>query len=499
MVTSMSVLAITCLSFVIYEYNSFRKTTIGNLHTLGALIADNCSDPLAFSDNFDADEILSSLRVEEHIISARLYDRNGYLFAQYPTDFLRDGKRFTRRIPGHVFSENYLESFHPVEMDHVFLGTLILQSDLKAMDKRFQIYGIVVALVILVAFFFASYLSRVLQRDISRPLINLAETAQTVSIRRDYTVRALQAEKFEIGELTEAFNHMLEQIENRDEALKDFNKNLEDTVIERTAELLEAETQLLKLNGELEERVLERTNELQESQVLLLAKNDELERTNVDLDNFVYRASHDLKAPISNIEGLTLLLQGQLEDRLEPDEKKLLDMIELSLNKLKTTIIDLTEISKVQKDQEFLEESISFDEIVKEVTDDLWQLIAEAGAEINTNFQVPNIMYAYTNLRSILYNLISNAIKYKHPDRLPEIYITSTLHDGRVVLSVTDNGLGISHADYDKIFTMFKRLHAHVEGSGIGLYITRRIVENCRGKITVESEPGLGTTFKVFF
>jgi len=495
----MSVLAITCLSFVIYEYNSFRKTTIGNLHTLGALIADNCSDPLAFSDNLDADEVLSSLRVEEHIISARLYDRNGYLFAQYPTDFWRDGKRFTRHNPGHVFSENYLESFHPVEMDHVFLGTLILQSDLKAMDKRFQIYGIVVVLVILVAFFFASYLSRVLQRDISRPLINLAETAQIVSVRRDYTVRAHHTEKFEIGELTQAFNHMLDQIENRDEALKDFNKNLEDTVIERTAELLEAETQLLKLNGELEERVLERTNELQESQVLLLAKNDELERTNVDLDNFVYRASHDLKAPISNIEGLTLLLQGQLEDRLEPDEKKLLDMIELSLNKLKTTIIDLTEISKVQKDQEFLEESISFDEIVKEVTDDLWQLIAAAGADFHTDFHISHIMYAYTNLRSILYNLISNAIKYKHPDRLPEIYITSTLHDGRVVLSVTDNGLGISHADYDKIFTMFKRLHAHVEGSGIGLYITRRIVENCRGKITVESEPGLGTTFKVFF
>jgi len=356
-----------------------------------------------------------------------------------------------------------------------------------------------VVLVILVAFFFASYLSRVLQRDISRPLINLAETAQIVSVRRDYTVRAHHTEKFEIGELTQAFNHMLDQIENRDEALKDFNKNLEDTVIERTAELLEAETQLLKLNGELEERVLERTNELQESQVLLLAKNDELERTNVDLDNFVYRASHDLKAPISNIEGLTLLLQGQLEDRLEPDEKKLLDMIELSLNKLKTTIIDLTEISKVQKDQEFLEESISFDEIVKEVTDDLWQLIAAAGADFYTDFHISHIMYAYTNLRSILYYLISNAIKYKHPDRLPEIYVTSTMHDGRVVLSVTDNGLGISHTDYDKIFTMFKRLHAHVEGSGIGLYITRRIVENCRGRIALESEPGLGTTFKVFF
>jgi signal transduction histidine kinase len=108
-------------------------------------------------------------------------------------------------------------------------------------------------------------------------------------------------------------------------------------------------------------------------------------------------------------------------------------------------------------------------------------------------------MYAKKNLRSILYNLITNGIKYRSPERVPEIQVQTFQENGYTVLCVQDNGLGLSPTQQSKLFNMFKRLHTHVEGSGIGLYIIKRIIENSGGKIGVESELGRGTTFKVLF
>ncbi|MFD3003322.1 ATP-binding protein [Pontibacter toksunensis] len=102
-------------------------------------------------------------------------------------------------------------------------------------------------------------------------------------------------------------------------------------------------------------------------------------------------------------------------------------------------------------------------------------------------------------MRSIVYNLLSNALKYKSPERKPHIKVTARTAPGYVLLSVEDNGLGMNMADEGKIFSMFKRLHDQVEGSGIGLYIVRRIVENAGGFIEVESEVGIGSTFSVSF
>src|SRR5690606_6408278 len=168
-------------------------------------------------------------------------------------------------------------------------------------------------------------------------------------------------------------------------------------------ELQKAEHQLIQLNSELEQRVVMRTNELKISEDQLRLKNAELERTIVDLDNFVYRASHDLKSPISNIEGLTVMFKRLLEGRLNDDEKKMLDMIELSLAKFSATISDLTEISKVQKDQNLPVEVVRFDEVLDGVKEDIWQLVKDSGVEIREDFKVEEITYASPNLRSIIY------------------------------------------------------------------------------------------------
>ena len=231
----------------------------------------------------------------------------------------------------------------------------------------------------------------------------------------------------------------------------------------------------------------------------LSGKNNELLRINDDLDSFVYTASHDLKSPIANMEGLATLLRDVLQGKLNKEDEQVLDMVQHAVNKLKGTIADLAEITKVQKELQSAVEPLSFDMMLEGITTDIDGLIKESGATITTDFEVRNILYARKNLRSIIYNLVSNAIKYKSPERAPEVHIATYRDEGYLVLEIQDNGLGIKKEQQHKLFTMFKRLHSHVEGTGIGLYIVKRIIENNGGRIEVESELGKGTTFRVYF
>jgi two-component system CheB/CheR fusion protein len=238
---------------------------------------------------------------------------------------------------------------------------------------------------------------------------------------------------------------------------------------------------------------------LKKAQEDLQETNKHLTKINADLDNFIYTASHDLKAPINNIEGLMI----NLEKMLHSDNKHvslIIEHIKKSIDRFKITIKDLTEISKIQKNLDTEVTQISFEDIMEDVQLGISDLINQNNANIIKDFSnITEVRYSRKNLNSILYNLASNAIKYCSPDRQPEIRI-STYRDGSdIVLQVSDNGLGIKESQKDKLFTMFKRLHTHVEGTGVGLYIVKRIVDNNGGRIEVESTLNEGSTFKVYF
>lgn len=243
----------------------------------------------------------------------------------------------------------------------------------------------------------------------------------------------------------------------------------------------------MDINKELEERVDDRTKALQ--------------KINADLDNFVYTASHDLKAPISNIEGLMLMLQKHLSSP-EINLKQIApitEMINQSIVRFKDTIKDLTEIAKVEQESTD-SDKICFKNACEDVKFSIVSLIRDTDALIEEDFsEAPSVYFSRKNLRSIIYNLLSNAIRYRSPDRQPVISIRSYTRDQQIVLSVKDNGLGIKKEDQIKIFGMFKRLHSHIEGTGMGMAIVKRIVENNGGKIEIDSEPGVGSTFCVYF
>jgi two-component system sensor histidine kinase/response regulator len=267
---------------------------------------------------------------------------------------------------------------------------------------------------------------------------------------------------------------------------------------------LRAQEHMLKyLNNELEGRVRERTAELEIKNSQLELINAQLRRVNEDLDNFVYTASHDLKAPILNIEGLLInvieLFRPQIQADAEASE--LFKMIDISINRFKSTIQDLTEITKIQKNNEEEEELlIDPEEILEDVKLSIRDLIVESKTKIMADFKdCPRLKFSKKNLKSIIHNLLTNAIKYKAPDRDPLIEITTKRTTDYCILSFRDNGLGIDKNNENKIFSLFKRLHTHVEGSGIGLYIVKRIIANAGGKIELQSEVGKGSTFKVYF
>ncbi|WP_210486105.1 PAS domain-containing sensor histidine kinase [Rufibacter aurantiacus] len=233
----------------------------------------------------------------------------------------------------------------------------------------------------------------------------------------------------------------------------------------------------------------------------LQATNQQLLHTNSDLDNFIYTASHDLRAPISNIE----MLMGELLLELPPESLQLeevgniLGMMKGSIERFKKTINNLTEITRLQKDHITEAKVVNLEDLVKEVILDLDQNIQKAGAQIQTSvISCTHVTFSEKNLRSIIYNLLSNAIKYRHPDRTPQVMVSCHLTAEYMVLKVQDNGLGLGSAQQKQLFSMFRRFHDHVEGSGVGLYMVKRIVDNAGGKIEVESNLGEGTTFKVY-
>ena len=261
---------------------------------------------------------------------------------------------------------------------------------------------------------------------------------------------------------------------------------------ETNEELVRTEELLKEANNDLEEQVLKRTAELQR-------KNTQLERINADLDNFIYTASHDLKVPIVNLEGLLILLNKKLTDKLPEKDQNLLNMMQTSIERFKTTIQDLSDVTKMQKDlDEEVKEIIQLPEIVEDVQKDIYQLIAENNATVHTFFEVKEVPFDRKNLRSIIYNLLTNAIKYRADERDPVVTIQTKRVNRGIQLSVSDNGEGIPEHQYEKIFSLFKRLHKKVEGSGMGLYIVKRIIENNGGQIEVKSEVGKGTTFNIF-
>ena len=236
-------------------------------------------------------------------------------------------------------------------------------------------------------------------------------------------------------------------------------------------------------------------SDLKETQHQLNKNNESLRRINEDLDNFVHAASHDLLAPLVNIEGsIQALNQMNIGN---PELNQFLDIIDLSIKKFRLLVSDIATVTKIENNA-MVTEIVDLDEIIDNIEWSLEEKIKTSGAVIKKNLEIKQIRFSKKNLRSIMYNLISNSIKYKS-ERQPAITISSVQQEGYIVVTIQDNGVGMTQVEAGKIFDKYSRLQVNVEGQGTGLYLAKKIVDAAGGFIRVDSTPGTGSSFMLYF
>lgn len=249
----------------------------------------------------------------------------------------------------------------------------------------------------------------------------------------------------------------------------------------------EAQELLRNLNAELEQRVAERT-------VALEASLTELARSNRDLEQFAYIASHDLQAPLRNVrQGLELLdahLTETIGSSFDADAEELRDLIFGAVDRMEALIHGLLAYARVERRRQPADGTVDLNAVVADVLAEL--SLQEGDVAVD---RLPTVKGDPTQLHQLLQNLIENAVKYRLLSRPPEITISDRSDHDHWRISVTDNGIGIAPEHHDRIFELFRRGHPGYDGVGLGLAICQRIIERHGGKISVDSEPERGATF----
>ncbi|HTB31280.1 MAG TPA: ATP-binding protein, partial [Bacteroidia bacterium] len=254
-------------------------------------------------------------------------------------------------------------------------------------------------------------------------------------------------------------------------------------------------TALYNEKGELTgfSKIARDVTDIRNARVELENKAKELERSNAELEQFAYVASHDLQEPLRTISSYVQLIAERYKDKIDKDANEFIDFAVDGSNRMRLLINSLLEYSRVNKIKPF--EWVEPVEIIEDVLQDMKDQVVESGAIIDYT-ELPKIYADPVLIGQLFQNLIGNAIKFRD-GKNPEIKITGKKENGEVLFSVKDNGIGIKKEYDDKIFVIFQRLNSREKypGTGIGLSICKKIVERHGGKIWVESEPDKGATF----
>jgi signal transduction histidine kinase len=417
-----------------------------------------------FNDPARAADTLGALAAERHVLWACIYGQDGRRLAGY----VRGGGAIefppAPQTPGHRFAGGRLQLSTPIVLDGERIGMVLLESDLEEIRDRLSRYAGIGALVLLASSLVALLLSSQLQRLISEPILRLAQAARAVSERKDFSVRVAQGEAHgdELGLLVVAFDEMLEQIEQAQQRL-----------IERAREV---------------ERV-----------------NQELARSNRELEAFASVASHDLQEPLRKITAFGARLKSHCGEALGEKGHDYLERMQSAAIRMQSLIDDLLAYSRVTtRGQPFV--SVSLAGVTREVLSDLELRIERTGARVEVG-ELPTIEADPTQMRQLLQNLLSNALKFQQPGQVPRIRVDGRMLGGTrgrngaatVQIRVEDNGIGFDEKYLDRLFKPFQRLHGPsvYEGTGIGLAICKKIAERHGGTITARSAPGQGACFLV--
>ncbi len=419
---------------IVNNMRLFEQDLLRTTELIGLAAGNYSAIHLYFEDVEGAVDSLAQLKEFDYITDAHLYNLRRELFASYRK---RSDDRPPMAMPDSLSEvrDGYVHFAAPVTYGAQRHGTIYVRGSAEALVERQRQHLTIMAGLMAVLVASAVILAYLLQGFISRPILHLAELAQQVSTRNDYSIRVEKPGNDEIGILYDGFNNMLAQIQRRQE---------------------------------------------------------DLEMSNHDLDQFAYVASHDLKAPLRAISTLAGWIEEEVRGKLSEEAQQQMQLLRQRVSRMDALIDGILRYSRVGKmDSEGEEVDVA------ELLAELIELQAPPpGFDIVVDEGMPVFRTKRLRLGQVFANLINNAIKY-HERPGGRILIHAEALPGAYEFVVEDDGPGIAPEHHERVFVMFQTLQPRdeVESTGLGLALVKKLVEEEGGKISLESEVGRGSRF----
>ncbi len=486
-VTSLTVL-IACIGLGAYQWHHARNTLFEQEYTAAQMTADSSAAALLFGDNSAATQTLSALRSDPRILSACLFDKTGQLAGSFESQ-----KNHALPCPSKVpvagtFTLHHLSILRPVVIKSTEVGVLLFEVSLAELNRLTLSLIEVVLLATLCASLFALLLSSITERWVSRPIVELTQTAVQISQDGNSSLRATRTSNDEVGLLIDQFNSMLDRLHEREAELRGAHHLLEGKVKERTQ----------TLQDEISERKLVELD--------LSHAKDLAEQANRAKSSFLANMSHELRTPLNAIIGYSEMLYEDAQDPSQEDMKSDLAKILSSARHLLAVISDVLDLSKIEAGQM----KVHLEELPVSLTVNDVLPIAEALVKNSRNTLIVNdeakgatTLVDALRFRQCLLNLISNACKFTKEGTIT--FSTAVREKQGVpwlVWSVGDTGIGIAAESLPNLFRSFSQVDASATrrhgGTGLGLCISQELCRAMGGWIEVQSELGVGSSFQIW-
>ncbi|MGZ5199495.1 MAG: ATP-binding protein [Telluria sp.] len=481
-----------------YDLRGYQRALKTDLVSQAELLGHMSAAALNFDDVTVVRENLMLLRMRPAVRAGAIYNAAGKLFASYvapgePAVFPSRPATGPSRSSG-----RYVELAEPIVDGGDVLGTIYLRAENRLLERTLD-YLTIAAGVTLLALVTAWLLVRRIGRVVTAPIVAITGIARNVVATRDYSRRAEPISDDEAAELAESFNAMLGVIEQRTRALESSYRDVAREAEERAS----AQQEVMRLNAGLEQRVHERTQQLELANQELEHAIDEARRANQAKSAFLSSMSHELRTPLNAILGFAQILGSDALPATDEQKREFAGHIIKAGKHLLTLINEILDLAKVESGAVALSmEPVGVDDVVLECRAMIEPLAAARG--VRTVFPEPcarMVRADRTRLKQVLLNLLSNAVKYNREGGAV-VLSCAPGGPGRIRLSVQDTGIGLSAGQLGHLFEPFNRLgqeNGTQEGTGIGLVLTRRLVEMMGGEIDVKSSAGVGSVFSIEF
>lgn len=433
-----TVLALSSAFLLMYltTIRIFEQHLVRTIDLIARAAGDYCAVGLAFDDEMEAQTGIDKLREFPNILEAQLFTTDKEPFVSFSRTGSTDYREIVLDADARI-EDGYVHVFAPVRWREAQYGTIYIKASTAELTEQKRTFLLTMCVLLAGLVGAAVVFAYFLQGLISKPILHLAQQAQVISSEADYSLRVEKPGNDEIGRLYDGFNDMLAQIE---------------------------------------------------------ARQLDLERSNRDLDQFAYVASHDLKAPLRAISTLSAWLEEDLEGQLNDSAKEQLQLLRSRVHRMDSLIDGVLRYSRAGR-MDTEGECVDVGELLRDLVE---MIDPPPGMRIVIGEDMPVLVTKRLRLSQVFSNLINNAIKYHHQDEGRIAVSVEKRGAGLYEFAVSDDGPGIAEQHHQRIFIMFQTLQSRdeVESTGLGLSLIKKLVEEEGGEVSLSSELGVGSTFR---